>query len=279
MTPSISVIIVTYERPLEVSRLVNGIKVAQAEGVITDEIEICIVNNGAAPKSTLEAQVDVWLDPGSNLGASGGRNAGVAATHAPLLLFLDDDAVFEANGISYINTVFQDQSLSAIRGRVIPLEHPLFNCVSHMYNQGQHVIPDLLTLEGVTVIRREIYEAVGGYCVDQFAGEGMELSERILQRFPQARIEYHPNLVIAHDYVSSWKELWKKAQRNYKGKETYRVHENPQAAQNLIAAKKRYRSYSIPDGRSRAQRTIAYLIMLLYKLSVGWFRFKNLLLH
>lgn len=266
LSPRITVVIVTYQRPRELKRLLHSVR-SQVND--PERIEVCVVNNGGANFEQVHSLADIWIDPDRNLGASGGRNLGVKATSGGLLFFLDDDAVLQAHALDYIERVFEDQTLSAIRGRVIPLEHPAFNCIARLYNQGDQVVPDLLTLEGVTVIRRAIYESVGGYCEDQFAGEGLELSERILQSYPSAKIEYHPQLVIAHDYVSSWRELWLKARRNLRGHEDYRATVNPQAAENLIAVKQRYSAYEIPDGRSRSQRIISYFITRIYRIFRG----------
>ncbi len=89
-------------RPAELSRAVQSV-LAQT-GVTTD---IVVVGNGWVPTG-LPAGVRGLALP-NNVGIPAGRNAGVAATTAPMIFFLDDDAWLpETDTLARVSQMFAD---------------------------------------------------------------------------------------------------------------------------------------------------------------------------
>jgi glycosyltransferase involved in cell wall biosynthesis len=215
MSIRLSIIIVTYHRPQEVLRLLQSVV---TQDYPRANYEICVIDNGGELTTDIvqkiQTHVDYFKQPADNLGVCYARNLAVSCTQAPLLLFLDDDGVLGDHALRYIDNYMQNHAqVMAIRGRIVPLEHPFFSSVARHYSRGKQICPELLIIEGATVIRRSPYFTVHGYRVGLFGNEGLDLSERLLQAFPQDKIEYHPQFILYHDFVNSWKELWFKAKR------------------------------------------------------------------
>lgn len=211
--PELAIIIVTYRRESALRRLLASVA---AQGLMRERYEVCVVDNGGelTPKTFNEHGVDHWECPTRNLGASAGRNCGVNATSAPLLLFLDDDGVVAGDTLKAALEAFDaSPELLAARGRVLPLGHPGYSMIARHYDRGLEQCDDWLVIEGVTAIRRDAYEAVGGYRAGLFGHEGLELSLRLTERFPDGELRYLPSMVLHHDYAGSFSELWGKAKR------------------------------------------------------------------
>ncbi len=94
MTPELSVVICTRDRPVLLRRALDAIKAQTFEGVI----ETVVVFDRSVPDQSLE--VADGLRPvrvlGNNHtpGLPGGRNAGVAVARAPFVAFCDDDDIW-----------------------------------------------------------------------------------------------------------------------------------------------------------------------------------------
>jgi GT2 family glycosyltransferase len=208
--PDLAVIIVTYQRPSALFRLLESV---MAQSIPRETYEVCVVDNGGDVPQGGQC-VDHWVRPSENVGASAGRNLGVAATSAPLLLFLDDDGVVADGTFAAACGAFeQDPTLIAARGRVLPLKHPIYSSIASHYDRGLKSCDDWLVVEGMTAILRNAYREVGGYNPEMFGHEGIELSLRLAERYPEGRIRYLPDMVLRHDFVGSFAELWRKGRR------------------------------------------------------------------
>jgi GT2 family glycosyltransferase len=87
--PDISVVIVTYNRPGLLKRILEAL--AEQEGAC---IEIIVTDDGSDPRPVIEEMVDTYLwteDRGYDRG--GALNRGVERARAPHLLLMDDDCV------------------------------------------------------------------------------------------------------------------------------------------------------------------------------------------
>jgi glycosyltransferase involved in cell wall biosynthesis len=257
-TPPIAIIIVTYRRHAELLRLLQSIA---AQATPRARYELCVIDNGAdAPRvDPLALEVEHW-HAADNIGASAGRNLGVAHTSAPLLIFIDDDGVIAPGFLDTMEALFEaDAALIAARGRVVPLHHPILSAIPGHYDRGLAPCDELLIIEGATGIRRAAYEVVGGYNEAMFGGEGIELSERLLRAHPDGRIRYEPGCVLRHDFVDSLEQLWRKARR-----QVYASLEAQPHNETLRAAKQRYASYRFIDARPLPLRIVARVMNKLY---------------
>lgn len=208
-----AVIIVAYagDAPLE-----RALRSVLRQDIARQDFELCVVANRPHEDAKREfgEEVDVWVEPGENVGASAGRNLGVARTTAPVLCFLDDDGVADPGFLSAMRDLMTVRpEATVVRGRVQPLHYPMVNCLNIAYDQGDEVRECLFTIEGATCLRREHYEAVGGYNEGVFHREGSELFDRLLEKYPSATCMYNPRAILYHDYADGFAGLWKKGKR------------------------------------------------------------------
>lgn len=212
MSPDYAVIVVTYQRRGELD---DALAAIMAQTVGRAAMEICVVNNGGSDQAKVRwvDRVDVWVDSERNLGCAGGRHRGVESTSAPVLVFVDDDGITAPDFVEQLGRVLDDrQDAVAVRGRAVALNHPILTAMCPTYHRGPDVTEDLLTLEGASAIRRSAYEGAGGYDTSRAFHEGMELSGRLLEQQPDAKILYTPHAVLRHDYLQGWEHMLAKAQ-------------------------------------------------------------------
>ena len=95
LSPTVSVVIPTYKRPVEILRAVNSVIVQEYA-----DMEILVVDDnpaGSEYREKTEAALE-GLDPrivhiknAVSLGGAGARNAGITAARGRFVAFLDDD--------------------------------------------------------------------------------------------------------------------------------------------------------------------------------------------
>jgi glycosyltransferase involved in cell wall biosynthesis len=268
--PRFAVVVVSYRRP-DALRATLAALVRQTVG--RHAMEICVVDNGgsACVRSELASEVDHWLVPENNLGPGGGRNLGVGATTAPVLVFVDDDGIPAQDFVGQLDGAFERHPTAvAVRGRVVALQHPLLTTMAVHYDRGPHEQPDLLTLEGATAILRESFEAAGGYDATRTTHEGLELSGRLLDTSPEATIMYTPHAVLRHDFFKGVGQVLAKAERLAEG--ANRLHEDDDPG--LLALKKRSGRLRRFDGRPRWARAVGAVGELFFHRAITAYRIR-----
>jgi GT2 family glycosyltransferase len=167
---------------------------------------------------------------GSNLA----RDAGVAAGHAPYILFTDDDCRVEPGWVTAMASELSHRETSAVFGRVVPEDDvqaglPPAEAVSPAVRLAVKDFPCRQEYAGNRFrldfghganmgLRRDAYEEVGGF--DLLLGTGgplrawpeRDLGYRILSR--GGRIVYTPEAVVHHRQWRSWNEV-RRTFRNY----------------------------------------------------------------
>jgi GT2 family glycosyltransferase len=149
-------------------------------------------------------------------GLSGARNSGIAASQAPLIGFVDDDAVVEKDWLKKLGQlVLQDDSVMGAGGRIIPkwesatpkwLPEEFYWVVGCTHKGVPEQTAEVRNLIGANMlIRREVFDRVGGFRngigrVDTIplGCEETELCIRARQAIPNAHFIYDPNTVVYH---------------------------------------------------------------------------------
>ncbi len=250
MTPRFSVIVVTYQRD---AALDDALGAVLRQTVGRAALEICVVNNGGSDgaRARWAERVDRWIDAEHNLGCAGGRHRGVCATRAPILVFVDDDGVPAPDFVEALAAVLDAHpDAVAVRGRAVALRHPWLTAMTSNYDRGPEICEDLLTLEGASAIRRTAYEAAGGYDPTRSFHEGLDLSARLLDGRPGAKILYTPHAVLAHDYLQGWRHMVHKAKSLAAADERLARERDPRI--HAVTA----RTLGIRDGRKLWQRLV-----------------------
>lgn len=210
---TISVVIITYNRPADMLELARNIAQLQHTELLA---EVVIVNNRST-ESYQEVEDFIAAQPqlpfryylaDRNLGVSGGRNYAIRKSTGDLLLFLDDDALFEnLDALSQLEDIFSGQEDS---GRPVGIAsfrvfyhatHQLqVTAFAHKQFERRKDWPHFETAYFVGcahAIRREVFDRTGYYPEDFFYGmEEYDLSYRTLDA--GFSIVYDNRIVILH---------------------------------------------------------------------------------
>ena len=167
--------------------------------------EVLVVDPGstddtAAVATSLGAKV---LSLGKRGGPAEARNAGVAATTAEVILFVDSDVVVHDDVVARVRAAFADDGLVALTGSYddSPPDRGFF---SQYMNLRHHHTHQVAKTEGATfwagcgAVRRSTYEQVGGFDTQRFPRpmiEDIELGLR-MRRFGVTRLD--PKLLSTH---------------------------------------------------------------------------------
>ncbi len=210
-----SVVVVAY---LQEHGLQACLPALASQSLARDRYEIIVVDNGGngAAKQATAGLWDSWLETGSNLGCSGGRNFGAKACRADVVFFIDDDGVvnrgFLASGLAALTS---DPTVVAVRGKIVPKEQWLLTTLLDGVGDlgpepGRNVGYEL---EGASCVRRADFDAVGGFDERLAGGEGRDFIVRTRLQRPEATVLYEPAMELAHDYVRDFGHFLYKARR------------------------------------------------------------------
>lgn len=204
--------------------------VLASEGV---DVDVVLVDNGCTSDAVerLEALPAVTVvRPGENLGFAGGCNLGAQHARGEVLAFVNGDAVVRPDALRHLvdaltNGATPGKALGADQGEVAmatasvrlydepqtvnSVGNPVhFTGLSWAGGLGQpaaehHRPREVASASGAaTVIGRERFRALGGFCEPMFAYcEDSELSLRCWQR--GWRVVYEPRAVVLHRYEFS----------------------------------------------------------------------------
>jgi glucosyl-dolichyl phosphate glucuronosyltransferase len=212
MGPHVSVIVAAFNRAASLRGLIDSL-IAQDACV---PFEIIVADNGSVDDTPAVAAAfaaaghPVRYLRETRPGVSYARNAGAAVAAAPILAFTDDDQHVAANWISSIVAVLREHpDVDAIGGRVLAQwDHPrplwmtprLFGPVS-LFDRGDrqlrlHRRQWMCLPGGNLAIRREVFEALGGFNHEYIRSQDRELTVRLLLTGRTAM--YVPALVVYH---------------------------------------------------------------------------------
>ncbi len=214
-SPKLTILVVTYRPKDYLIECLQHLRGQTARGAIS--YEIMIADSGGCEhlrdRTPALCDIDLRLRDGISLNAA--RNAALAYARGEYVAIVDDDGLVDPTFVEVIGKMFEDPSVAAIRGRIIPKYHPYFNTLASHYDRGDEIVDDDLTTEGHMAIRRRIYLLTGGF-PDQLGGhEGIYLVYRLKSMFPSMRSLYVPALIMRHDYYDGFDKLVRKA-RKYK---------------------------------------------------------------
>ena len=172
-------------------------------GTAYPSLEVIVVDNSANlnQKAELTDYPVCHICPPGNLLPSEARNVGAFFSSAKNLAFIDDDGLVCRAYFDQASRLFSDNAIVGARGRIIP--RTTRGPASPHYDMGDKVVSARLNLEGNMVIRRQLFESLGGFDSLMFGHEGLELTERCINRYGAGSIVYDPELVLQHDFAHS----------------------------------------------------------------------------
>ena len=199
MTPKFGVVVLTMgARPVELRAAIDS--VYAQEGV---EVDVVVVGNGWDPVGVEPARTHGLPE---NVGIPAGRNAGVPLVTGELIFFLDDDASLpDPQFLMRIAQMFDaDPELGLVQPRVLDPTGatPPRRWVPRL-RVGDPTEPGPATSlwEGAVAIRREVFDATGGWPDEFFyAHEGIDLVWRVWDAGYVAW--YAADLIVHHPVIN-----------------------------------------------------------------------------
>lgn len=209
----LSLIIITYNRPVEALELVKNITTLHHAGQLLEEV--IIVNNAStvsydAVKQFIQQQKEInfrFIEAPDNLGVAKGRNFAIQYSNAPILILLDDDAELQHDALENIITVFEQNAQSERPVAIVTFKVVYYhnrqvqvNAFPHKkYNKykDRSFLHTYYYAGGAHAIKKKVLDKVGNYPEDFFYGmEEYDLSYRILDK--GYSIVYSSNIVMLH---------------------------------------------------------------------------------
>jgi GT2 family glycosyltransferase len=220
VTRDVSVIICTYTETRWADLLV-AVGSVRCQSVPVREIVIVVDHNPALLARVREQFADaIIVENQEPQGLSGARNSGVAIAKGALIAFLDDDAIAETNWVEKLGEGCENPEVLGTGTRVEPLwetDQPawfpeeFYWVVGCTYRGLPQTKAPIRNLSGGSMcLRREIFEAVGGFRTGigrttrrPLGCEETELCIRAGQHWPQKFFLYDPNIRIQHRIPAS----------------------------------------------------------------------------
>ena len=219
--PKISVVICSYNRA---DYIIGAVDSLFQQTLPHPDFEVFVVDNNSIDNTGELVQDYIQAHPGFRLhyltesrqGASFARNTGAAFSKAPLLCFMDDDAIAERHYLERILLFFDGHPGAAgMGGRIIPKYIPaepkwMSHFVSSLVGNFDYS-PELTPfregkypLESNMIVRKEDFDAIGGFNTDlpgvkgtlRIGGEGKDFFLRLQGR--GKTIWYDPTVIVEH---------------------------------------------------------------------------------
>ena len=199
----VAVVVCTRDRPQLLNGIVPALVRAQRAGA-----EVVVVDSASRDARTqaIAEQAGLTVVRCERPGASRARNAGVAATTAPVIAFTDDDCRPHPGWESVFASVFVDESVGFATGRVLPGDgsgramSPMLEEEPARYTATDPI--DDMGHGACMAFRRTAIEAVSGFDEVLGAGAPLRASEekdlfwRVLRAGWEGR--YVPAAVVDH---------------------------------------------------------------------------------
>jgi len=196
--PQLSVIVPAYNAGATLAACLDAI-FAQA----ADDVEVIVVDDGSKDDTrqvALRYPATLLALP-DNRGPSAARNHGVAHAKGQFLFFMDADVALGKEALARGRALIEQPGVDAVVGSyddepaVRTLVSQFKNLAHHYFHQRSG--PDATTLFGAcSLIRRELFVAVGGFDEQRRLLEDVELGYRLTAR--GARIRLEPGLQVKH---------------------------------------------------------------------------------
>lgn len=195
--PSCSIIIVSYRHSDDVNKQLDRLE----KYSLDPAYEVIIVDNGNRHIASILEHLDfncTLIEPGLNLGCSGGRNLGALQARGETLVFLDDDGWIEADAIEHLLECKERYSAICVRGKVLPKSADL-TPPAH-YDKGTIICPSIPDTEGISAWARRPFLEFGGFNLLLAGHEGLELFSKMYRFFGPQKFLYAPNSILYHDF-------------------------------------------------------------------------------
>ncbi len=223
-TLDISVVICAYTEE-RWQHLVLAVESLQRQEVLPGEIIVVIdYNNSLYERACMNIPGITVLENSGPKGASGARNTGVAEARGVFIACLDDDATAEPDWLEKLGMCCASPMVLGVGGTVNPRwesERPrwfpeeFYWVVGCSYQTAPTHLVEVRNLwAGCMCVRREVFEAVGGFRSDighvgkyVLGGEETEFCIRAKQHYPHKKFLCEPQASI-HHFIPVRRATW-----------------------------------------------------------------------
>ena len=223
-TLDISVVICAYTEE-RWQHLVLAVESVQRQNVLPKEIIVVIdYNTSLFEHARLHIAGITVIENSGPKGVSGARNTGVAEAQGALIACLDDDATAEPGWLESLSACCADPMVLGVGGTVKPrwegtqprwFPEEFYWVLGCSYQAVPlHPIKVRNLWAGCMCVRREVFEAVGGFRSDighvgkyVLGGEETELCIRAKQHYPHKKFLYEPQASIYH-FIPTRRATW-----------------------------------------------------------------------
>jgi glycosyltransferase involved in cell wall biosynthesis len=192
--PFFSIIIPLYNKETYLSKTLNSVL---AQTFV--DFEVVIVNDGSTDGSAAlagtfaqaDGRIKVFSKP--NGGVSSARNFGISLARADYVAFLDADDFWEPRFLEemcYLITGYPACGMWGCAYKTIKRNKELLNC-THLPegiidNYFQRILKDRISWTSATVIRREVFDRLGGFPEGMIGGEDYYMWSKVAIHYKMA---------------------------------------------------------------------------------------------
>jgi glucosyl-dolichyl phosphate glucuronosyltransferase len=219
--PEISIVICSYNRA---DFIIQALESLFRQTLDKNLFQVVVVDNNSIDNTGELVQEYINDHPGFDLtyltesrqGASFARNTGAAFSRAPLLCFMDDDAMAEEHYLERIIGFFKTHhDAGGLGGRIIPryipskpkwMSYHVSSLVGNFDYSSEPTVfaPGKYPLESNMVVRKDDFDAIKGFNTDlpgvkgtlRIGGEGKDLFLRLQSM--DRKIYYDPEVIVHH---------------------------------------------------------------------------------
>jgi GT2 family glycosyltransferase len=212
--PAVSVVICAYT-PDRWQLLMAAVTSVRMQTAPRAELIVVVDHNDELMALAPQLQADVLVPNSGPRGLSGARNSGLAVARGNVVAFLDDDAAAEPEWLYRLCVPYEDPAVAGVGGMVLPAWQAgrpgwfpaEFDWVVGCSHRGLPTTqaPVRNPIGANMSFRAEALRGVGGFTghigrigTKPVGCEETELSIRIAQRDPDARILFEPAAVVRH---------------------------------------------------------------------------------
>ena len=213
MTPRLAIIIPHYNDAVRLGRCLEAL-----EPQVSDEIEVVVADNASPCDLTEVTQRFAWaqLVVQPEKGAGPARNAGIEATSAPWLAFIDADCIADADWVAQALELAQGEQLVVTGGRVDVFDETpaprsgaeAFEAV-FAFKMRRYLEEEAFLGAGNLVVSRRGFEQAGPF--RPAVSEDKEWSQRAASQ--GLTLAYDDALGVSHPSRSDWPALARKWER------------------------------------------------------------------
>ncbi len=220
----ISVVICAYTEE-RWQHLVQAVESVQRQAVRPREIIVVIdYNKSLYERTCMNIPGITVLENSGPKGVSGARSTGVAEARGVFIACLDDDATAEIGWLDKLSNCCVDPTVLGVGGTVNPnwegirprwFPEEFYWVVGCSYQTPPtHPVEVRNLWAGCMCVRREVFEAVGGFRstighVGKYvlSGEETEFCIRAKQHYPRKKFLYEPQATISH-FIPKRRATW-----------------------------------------------------------------------